>query len=53
MKEGRGLDHPIFRAVFDSRSLLCFGFETARKRLLRRLPLIKLKIIKKEMDVRV
>ena len=31
MIEGEGLDRPIFRAVFDSRSLLCF--ETARKRL--------------------
>ena len=31
MIEGGGLDRPIFRAVFDSRSLLCF--ETARKRL--------------------
>ena len=31
MKEGGGLDRPIFRPVFDSRSFLCF--ETARKRL--------------------
>ena len=47
MKEGGGLGRPIFRAVFDSRSILCFDFETARKRLLPRLPLIKLKILKK------
>ena len=44
-ERGGGLDRPIFRAVYYPPSFVCF--ETARKRLQRRLPLIKLKILKK------